>query len=1069
MKALVKALDWSQTSLGSRETWPPALQMAVDLLLENSFPLLLWWGPDYISIYNDAYRPVLGTKHPWALGKPFREVWSEVRHILEPLIDAPFHGGPATWMDDIPLEINRHDFVEESHFTIAYSPVPDSTAPRGIGGVLAMAYEITEKIVAERRVEALRDLGRLTVEAKTAEEAASLAMDALGAHPEEVPFAALYLFDKQHEQAQLVAATGVEPGAPAAPLVIFMDHNGDTQAPWPAAELLRSDGMIVVDHLAQRLQKVPPGCWQDPPHTAIVLPIRSNTAHQAVGMFVAGVSPRLKLDKQYEGFFELLGSQLASIIATARAYEEERKRAEALAEIDRAKTLFFSNISHEFRTPLTLMLGPLEDALADPLPAVQRDRVEVAHRNSLRLIKLVNSLLDFARIEAGRAQATYEALDLSALTTELASNFRSACDRAGLQLIVDCAPLPESMYVDHDMWEKIVLNLLSNAFKFTFEGEIVVRLKAVNGAAELSVHDTGVGIPKHEMPRLFDRFHRIEGQKSRTYEGSGIGLALVQELVKLHSGSIRVESEFDRGTAFTVAIPFGRAHLPADRIGAERNLGSPAVRADSFVQEALRWLPDAPSSDDRMLMESSVDAGGNARNRVLIADDNADMRAYLRTLLALGFDVETVSDGEAALKAMRQQKPDLLIADVMMPRLDGMSLVRAIRADAELRDLPIIMLSARAGEESKVEGLRAGVDDYLAKPFSARELIARVAANLKLARVRREGVEALRKSEEQLRAHLTASFDVVYWMNADWTVMRHLEGKQFIEDTAEPNATWLEKYIRPDDQAQVMGAIRHAITTKSLFELEHRVLRADGTYGWTSSRAVPLLDDHGEIVEWLGTAADITAQKQHDERQNLLLNELNHRVKNTLAAVQFIAAQTLRDAPSTADARVALQSRLMALASAHDVLTRQHWEGADIYEVIRGALAAYRTDGQEHRLQIDGPNIHLIPRAALALSLAIHELATNAAKYGALSNEGGCVHIHWQLTDTPQTFSFAWVESGGPPVNAPQRRGFGSRLIERGLAQDLSGQIELEFKPAGVVCSISAPIEEIANYTEQGQ
>ena len=229
-----------------------------------------------------------------------------------------------------------------------------------------------------------------------------------------------------------------------------------------------------------------------------MLPIPSTRAHEPAGLLVAGVSARLRLDEQYRGFLELVAGQIGTAVANARAYEEEKKRAEALAELDRAKTAFFSNVSHEFRTPLTLMLGPVEDALADPaepLPPRQRERLETAHRSSLRLLKLVNTLLDFSRIEAGRVQAVYEPTDLAALTAELASNFRSACEKAGLRLVVDCPPLPQPVYVDRDMWEKVVLNLLSNAFKFTFEGEIAVRLRAVGDAVELAVHDTGTGIP----------------------------------------------------------------------------------------------------------------------------------------------------------------------------------------------------------------------------------------------------------------------------------------------------------------------------------------------------------------------------------------------------------------------------------------------------------------------------------------------------------------------------------------------------------------------------------------------
>jgi signal transduction histidine kinase/CheY-like chemotaxis protein len=473
-------------------------------------------------------------------------------------------------------------------------------------------------------------------------------------------------------------------------------------------------------------------------------------------VLIAGMNPTRPSDPDYQTFFELVATQVGTVILNARVTEEEKKRADMLEQLDRAKTTFFSNVSHELRTPLTLMIGNLEAALAGAgLPHDEREQLEVALRNSLRLLKLVNSLLDFSRLEAGRTQATYQPTDVSSLTAELASNFRSACDRAGLSLVVDCPALSDALYVDRDMWEKIVLNLLSNAFKFTFEGEIAVRLREVDRQIELSVEDTGVGIPKDELPRLFERFHRIAGQKSRSYEGSGIGLALVQELVKLHGGVIRAESEIGLGTTITIRIPFGAAHLPKDRIEAPTSLSSTSIRADAYVEEALHWISDEPASLDLTPgpAHAPIDVPSLREGaRIVLADDNADMRGYIRRLLARSCAVEAVADGNEALEAIRTNRPDLVVADVMMPNLDGFGLLRAIRSDPELHEIPVLMLSARAGEESRVEGLEAGADDYLVKPFSARELIARVNSLLDLTRLRRESMMALRDSERRTRA-----------------------------------------------------------------------------------------------------------------------------------------------------------------------------------------------------------------------------------------------------------------------------------------------------------------------------
>jgi signal transduction histidine kinase/DNA-binding response OmpR family regulator len=323
-------------------------------------------------------------------------------------------------------------------------------------------------------------------------------------------------------------------------------------------------------------------------------------------------------------------------------------------------------------------------------------------------------------------------------------------------LRVNCTPLEEAVYVDREMWEKIVLNLVSNAFKYTLEGEIEVSLRRAGGNVVLSVRDTGSGIPADQLALLFERFHRVAGARGRTQEGTGIGLALVKELVHLHGGDVRAESEFGKGSTFTVTVPLGKSHLPAERIGAASTLASTAIGAAPYIEEALRWLPagtnGSPGTGTNIYPDSfRPEPPVGSRPRILLADDNADMRDYITRLLANLYEVEATRDGGTALAMAQSHVPDLILTDIMMPGLDGFGLLKALRADPRTASVPVLPLSARAGEEARVEGLQAGADDYLTKPFSARELLARIQAHLALARMRREASEALRQQSERLR------------------------------------------------------------------------------------------------------------------------------------------------------------------------------------------------------------------------------------------------------------------------------------------------------------------------------
>lgn len=595
MAARVRAHDWEGTPLGSPQSWPQSLRNAASLMLGSRFPIIIWWGDDFRLIYNDAYIPFLGTsKHPKALGQAGAQCWSEIWDDIGPMLEGVLRTGQATWSTDARYFFDRELPQEEVFVTFTYGPI---LADDGITvqGVFCPCTDTTEKIVSRRRLETLHRLGIRTLDMRSAKDAGEKVCAVLDENPYDVPFAIIYecqaaldvgSADTAPPAFQLLCSTGMDTDLAADP------------APWPLAQAVQSGQPANVD-LAQLGLTLPGGHWPEPSRLARIVPVRWSGDGQASGVLVLGVSPRRPLDAEYCAFLDMVASHTGGVVAHAVAYEQEARRARALAEVDRAKTVFFSNVSHELRTPLTLILGPLDDALREHGGHLPPDQAQMVHRNALRLQKLVNALLDFARIEAGRMQASYEPTDLARATAELASVFRSAMEQAGLRLRVDCPPLQGPVYVDQDMYEKIVLNLLSNAFKFTLQGEIAVALHDAGPAVELSVSDTGSGIAPQHLPHLFQRFHRIPGKPARTHEGTGIGLALVQELVRLHGGTITVTSTEGEGSRFTVRLPKGSAHLPAEQVNPiaspstppppGHGAGAPAAR--QLVDETRQWVP----------------------------------------------------------------------------------------------------------------------------------------------------------------------------------------------------------------------------------------------------------------------------------------------------------------------------------------------------------------------------------------------------------------------------------------------------------------------------------------------
>ncbi|MFG3190825.1 SpoIIE family protein phosphatase [Streptomyces omiyaensis] len=871
-------VDWAATPLGRPEDWPQSLLTAVSILLSSRFSMWMAWGPELTFFCNAAYRrDTLGRKYPWALGRPVREVWAEVWEDVRPRVDSVL-AGSSTWDEALLLFLRRSGFSEESYHTFSYSPLRDDDGR--VVGVLCVVSEETDRVVAERRMSTLRDLGSVPLALLTEQESVAFASRQLERNTKDLPFTLTYLF-QEDGSARLEASTGIAAGHPAAPeRLVADDASAPWPVPWPAGRETRQETVpVALDGPAHAA--LPGGAWPEPPTHALITPLPGQDT-TPYGFLVTALNRYRPLDEDYRGFVELVAGHLSAGVARARSYRAQQRRAEELAELDRAKTTFFSNISHEFRTPLALIMGPVEELrtrLADAGAAV-REELDVIHRNGLRMGRLVNNLLEFSRIEAGRVEARYEPVDLAAVTADLASVFRSAVDRAGIGLVVDCRPLRVPVYVDRGMWEKVVLNLLSNALKFTFEGTIGVSVRAEGAQAVVVVTDTGTGVPEHEVPRLFERFHRVAHARARSGEGSGIGLALVRELVLLHGGVITVRSAEGRGTRFTVRLPFGTAHLPPEAVAPA---GPPATTGDTaepYLQEALRWLPEPAQEGDPVSVASGPAAGTvpePARNRaaagstkIVVADDNADMREYLTRLLSgAGHEVRSVHDGQEALAAIREQAPDLVVSDVMMPRLDGLALVAALRADPRTATVPVLLLSARAGQEASIEGLRAGADDYLVKPFAAGELLARVRAAVELSRLRNHHARWRTALVDSLQEGFFVCDEegAVIETNAAFTGILGYGPQELPHPT--PHPWWPDSRRDPEAHRQAEESftrLARAGEGSATVPFTHR----DGRRVWVSVTVARAEDpDTGRRVV-VGTFRDVTAEHHAVRRDNAL-------------------------------------------------------------------------------------------------------------------------------------------------------------------------------------------------------
>ncbi|RIB16859.1 hypothetical protein C2G38_2188831 [Gigaspora rosea] len=701
-----------------------------------------------------------------------------------------------------------------------------------------MAQENTQKVLNNRRLKIVGEFGRRITEVESLENAGHIITEVLSDYNADIPYALIYFVEHKLNTAsesliaRLIATTFDYDGEkgrlfpdylPETPEII--DLNKDIKDvnksyntypelnreaitssflkcdSWPLHLLIEEGGHIVV-------------LLKDGSQAVLLLTkIPLDEGRVLSTILICGINRRRKLDEMYMEFLKLIVNHMNTFLLHARSIEMEKKRSKTLADLNRQKVSFFQGISHELKTPLTLMLSPLDDIINEcPQDASIMSYLQIIRRNAHRLLKLINTLLQFSNIESDQLETCYRETNIVKLTRELVSDFKSMAETLGLDYVIDipCSDkfnqaVGDKIYLDHNMYETIVFNLCSNALKHTWNGRITISLyldyKDKKKMIVLEVSDTGVGIPELALPNIFQRFYRTESQRSRSHEGTGIGLALVKELMTCHGGDITVTSAVNKGTTFKCWFLIGCEHLPKNKIHFN-NVENPInydqelyTNRQLYLEESSQWIKNSTFevqndmmdkllnedqnmninkmlSEDITLYSSTDDSINKRKHQVLLVDDNNDMRDYLADILR-EFDVYRACDGQDAIQVLKKLKrlPDLILSDIMMPNMNGYELLTVLRSNVKTRLVPIILLSARAGEESKIEGLDRGADDYLIKPFTSHELITRIHANINLSLLRRKISIQQSKQEETKQFLLSISNKILSGTDLNETLL----------------------------------------------------------------------------------------------------------------------------------------------------------------------------------------------------------------------------------------------------------------------------------------------------------
>ncbi|HEU4327782.1 MAG TPA: ATP-binding protein [Roseiflexaceae bacterium] len=548
LAARINAFDWSTTSLGPSQEWSQSLRTSLSIMLGSRFPMQLLWGPDYIHFYNDAYLPIAGDKHPGALGRPGAEIWPEIwADVVQPMLDKVRTTGEATWSSDQLLVLDRWGFLEEGYYTFSYGPVPG--AGGAVEGIFIAVTETTRQVLSERRLRTIRDLGAVLASVNSESELWQAARPALAAAAADLPFALIHTLDAQRRSLGLACVVGLSPDHSAVPALLPLDQ--EESSPWPCAEVIARGLPMPVHNLAVFARDLPCGAWGVPSSTALVLPLRPSSAAQPLGCLTVGISPRLALDADYQDFLERLAALISGALVRARDYADTQAAV-------RIRDDFLSVAAHELKTPLTPIIGRLQllqrRLTLEGVDQRHLQSVATVVGEALRLSAMVDALLDLSRLRGGHLRLERRPLDLRAVAQRIADEVQPGLSKH--ELNVSLSDQPALVEGDALRLEQVVRNLVQNAIKYSPDGgEVALGVAAENGQLLLTVRDQGLGIPQEALAHLFERYYRVGGSETSSIGGLGVGLFVVNEIVRMHGGVVTVDSIQGQGSTFTVWLP----------------------------------------------------------------------------------------------------------------------------------------------------------------------------------------------------------------------------------------------------------------------------------------------------------------------------------------------------------------------------------------------------------------------------------------------------------------------------------------------------------------------------------